>query len=129
MQSLLLGLRGVVLMVLVGLMGCSQASNFSTPMNLSLMAQPSVTDIGEILQQPRSEQQVSLQGRVTKQVPLLDAQVYELEDASGKILVLTQDQMPALGTELTIEGRLLFKSIPIEGQELGSVYVEEVKRL
>ncbi len=129
MKRLPLRLRWPILLGVVGLLGCASTGNVPIEMNLSLMAQPAVMPISEISQQPSSEQTVVLRGRVTQRVPLLETQVYELEDTSGKIWVLTREEMPQLDQELTIEGQLRFKSIPIEGQELGSVYVEEVKRL
>lgn len=127
MQPQHFALRLMPFLLLMGLWGCDR----TPPLNLKMSLIPvhsEIIPIQEISTPSSRPSTVHLQGKVTKQVPLLDAQVYELEDTSGKILVLTQQGMPPLGAELTIEGRLQFKSIPIEGQELGSSYVEEIRR-
>jgi hypothetical protein len=57
--------------------------------------------------------------------PLLGGTVYELQDSTGKIWVLTKGQAPEKGQEVTVKGTLRYKSIPIAGKEQGSVYLEE----
>uniref|UniRef100_A0ACD5GZQ3 Uncharacterized protein n=1 Tax=Desertifilum tharense IPPAS B-1220 TaxID=1781255 RepID=A0ACD5GZQ3_9CYAN len=77
----------------------------------------------------RSGATVYVRGKVVQQVPLLDARVYSIEDASGRINIWTQGAMPQIGEEITVRGKLQFKSIAVEGQEIGEVYVEEMERL
>jgi hypothetical protein len=68
---------------------------------------------------------VTLKGTVGDRAPLLGGTVYELQDATGKIWVLTKGQAPEKGQEIIVKGTLRYKSIPIAGKEQGSVYIEQ----
>lgn len=68
---------------------------------------------------------VTLKGTVGDHAPLLGGTVYELQDSTGKIWVLTTGQAPEKGQEIVVTGTLRYKSIPIAGQEQGSVYIEQ----
>lgn len=68
---------------------------------------------------------VTLKGTVGDRAPLLGGTVYELQDATGKIWVLTKGQAPEKGQEIVVKGTLRYQSIPIAGKEQGSVYVEQ----
>ncbi len=68
---------------------------------------------------------VTLKGTVGDHAPLLGGTVYELQDATGKIWVLTKEQAPEKGQEIVVKGTLRYKSIPIAGKEQGSVYLEQ----
>lgn len=127
MQSSFWAWRVVVGSLLIGLLGCSPVSQSGINMNL-LGISGNVTNISELQEQARSGSTVSVQGKVVQLVPLLEARVYSLEDESGRISVLTQGKMPQLGEELTIRGKLQYQSIPVEGQEIGEVYLEELQR-
>jgi hypothetical protein len=72
---------------------------------------------------------VYLRGQVSDRVPLLDAQVYQLEDATGKIWVLTDKATPKKGDAVYIKGIVKFEAIPVEGQEFGEAYIEEQAQL
>jgi hypothetical protein len=56
------------------------------------------------------------------------AAVYQLQDQTGKIWVLTTDASLEPGERLLVKGKVRFESIPIAGQELGEAYIEEHKR-
>ncbi|MCD8485168.1 MAG: hypothetical protein LRZ84_00025 [Desertifilum sp.] len=114
--------------LLVGLLGCSPVAQ--SGMNMNLLGMPAnVTNISELQGRSRSGATVYVRGKVVQQVPLLDARVYSIEDASGRINIWTQGAMPQIGEEITVRGKLQFKSIAVEGQEIGEVYVEEMERL
>ncbi|MGQ9870154.1 hypothetical protein [Leptodesmis sp.] len=68
---------------------------------------------------------VTLKGTVGDHAPLLGGTVYRLQDSTGKIWVLTTGQAPAKGQEIIVTGTLRYKSIPIAGQEQGSLYIEQ----
>ncbi|HAG85332.1 MAG TPA: hypothetical protein DCL61_30355 [Cyanobacteria bacterium UBA12227] len=88
-----------------------------------------VTKIGDLKPNPNAATQVYLQGKVINQAPFLKAGAYQLQDATGKIWIVTNQTLPNVGDTLVIQGKLQFKSIPLGGQELGEVYVEEQKKL
>lgn len=105
---------GFLVGVLVGLTGCS-----------------GLTTIEKVQQRPHRQwfnNQVQLRGKVVDRVPLIQAGVYQLEDPTGKIWILTTDASPQPGEQLQVKGRVRFESIPIEGMELGEAYIEEQQR-
>ena len=126
MQGRLWILRIGTGLLLIGLLGCGNLAR--SVMNFDFIQQVRITKIGEIQKQSLTTT-VYLKGNVVKKVPLLNALVYQLEDASGSILVLTQNRLIQLGDELTVKGKVHYQSIPIEGQDLGAIYIEEIERL
>ncbi|HEY9639015.1 MAG TPA: hypothetical protein V6C57_00950 [Coleofasciculaceae cyanobacterium] len=70
---------------------------------------------------------VQLQGIVGDRVPLIDAQVYQLRDATGTIWVLTQRQDVRSGAKVLVKGQVHFQDIDIpgEGQDFGEPYIQE----
>lgn len=88
-----------------------------------------VTKIGNIQQRQKTDVRVYLQGQVTNRAPFLTNGAYRLQDSSGAIWVIADQNLPNVGDELTIEGQLQYQSIPIGGQDLGEVYVLEQKQI
>jgi uncharacterized protein YdeI (BOF family) len=68
---------------------------------------------------------VYIKGTVGDRAPLLGGSAYELQDATGKVWVITKAPAPATGQELTLKGTLRYKSIPLNGKEHGGIYVEQ----
>lgn len=68
---------------------------------------------------------VYVKGKVSDRVPLIDGLVYQLQDRTGKIWVLTQRTTQPVGQQILIKGKVHYQSIPIAGQELGEAYIEE----
>jgi len=105
-------------LLLLGLWGCGNSA-----------PEIEVTNISDIPQSRSGTTTVYLKGTVIKRVPLLDAQLYQLEDASGKMWVLTTSRRPQLGDEITIAGEIRYESIPVEGLDFSEVYVWETQKL
>lgn len=100
-------------LVLMGLSGCG------------------VSSISSIHQQPQRHwfnATVELEGKVIDRVPLLGAEVYQLQDETGKIWIWTDHSSLKPGERLLVKGKVRFASIPIAGQELGEAYIEEENR-
>ncbi len=72
---------------------------------------------------------VYLKGQVSDRVPLINAQVYQLQDSTGKIWVLTNKSTPKIGDRVYIKGQVRYEKIPISGQEFGEAYIEEQQQL
>lgn len=87
------------------------------------------TDIRDIKPQQDNEATVYLQGKVTKQVPLIDWWVYQLQDSTGTIWVLTNRTGIQQGDKVLVKGKLRYHSIPLAGKDFGEVYVEEQEQL
>lgn len=89
----------------------------------------SVTHIRDIDLKQDNNATVYLQGKVTHRVPLLESQMYQLQDASGRIWVLTDQKDLQLNDEVMIKGNVRFQSIPLAGKDFGEVYVQEQQQL
>lgn len=113
---------------LAGLIGCGSMPQVSMN-SLNLSFGSNVVNIGDIKPEPDTEASVYLQGKVTKQVPLVDWWVYQLQDSTGAIWVLTDKTDWRLGDELLIQGEVHYQSIPIADREFGEIYVKVQKQL
>ena len=72
---------------------------------------------------------VYLQGQVSDRAPLINAQVYQLQDSTGKIWVLTDKATPKVGDRVYVKGQVRYEKIPIGGQDFGEAYIEEQEQL
>jgi hypothetical protein len=71
---------------------------------------------------------VYLTGKVVRLAPFLDNAAYQIEDATGKIWVVTT-QLPQSNQQINIKGKVEYQSLPIAKQELGDFYLVELERL
>ncbi len=110
---------GLELFMLANLASCGNATLSS--MNA---IGANITPIKELTPQQKNST-VYIQGKIEKHAPLLNKHVYQLNDSTGKILVLTNQSGLRVGSQIVIKGQLRYRSIPLGGQELGEVYIEE----
>lgn len=110
----------------VGLASCSGSHLGIGGINLSQLG-VSVTKISDI--KDNKQGTVYLQGQVATRAPFLEAGAYKLQDATGAIWVITKQALPNLGDQVLIKGQLQFQSIPVSGQELGEVAVQQEEEL
>ncbi|MBW4568964.1 MAG: hypothetical protein KME31_13355 [Tolypothrix carrinoi HA7290-LM1] len=83
-----------------------------------------VTPIREL--KPRQDKAtVYIQGKVNSSVPLVKQQVYQINDSTGKIWVLTNQTGWKEGQQVVVKGKVSYQSIPLAGKELGEIYLEE----
>ena len=109
--------------LIVGLLGCFSLPQYA--MNgIGLMSARAVK-IGELKPETGNGTTVRLQGKVVQQVSLAGWRMYQLQDSTGKIWVLTKRTNVRLQTPVSIEGKVYFQSIPIAGQDFGEIYIEE----
>lgn len=113
-----------------GLVGCSQ----SGPLGFGGIGfggiGGNITKIGKIQQnQNNVDATVYLQGEVITCAPFLGSGAYKLKDATGTVWVIANPTLPNVGDEVLIKGKVQFQSIPVGGQELGEVYVQEEQQL
>lgn len=88
--------------------------------------------VGQVQERPQRNwftKTVYLRGTVGDQAPLLDATLYELQDRTGKIWVLSRAEPLQPGEQVFIKGTVRYQEIEIAGQNLGDVYIEEEQRL
>ncbi|MEB3291881.1 MAG: hypothetical protein VKJ24_01850 [Synechococcales bacterium] len=94
----------------VGVNGCFPG--FSTP-------------IAEI-QRSQENSVIQVSGTVITVAPMLGQAAYEVADDRGNSLwILTKDQPPTPNSQVTVRGTLRYQSVTIEGEDLGSLYLEQ----
>lgn len=120
--------RSIGFSLLIGLMGCSSAPQSSQP-SFHPEAALSVLDFGVTkvseVQKQKTNFTVNLQGKINTQAPLLEQRAYELQDSTGSIWVVTREPLPALGTQVKVTGKVRYQEILLNGQDQGTVYVEQ----
>ncbi|MEQ9485377.1 hypothetical protein [Coleofasciculus sp. F4-SAH-05] len=112
-----------------GLVSCSNVPLLGTPNGTGSAYTVDVTAIREIQSAQTSQQVVYLQGQVISQAPFLNSGAYQLEDTTGKIWVVSNQELPKVGDRVVIRGQVQFQSIPISGQEMGEVYLQETEKI
>lgn len=118
--AILLNLQLVGWLLLLAIAGCGR------PAISELGVSPPVSAIAiRSIQAAGKDTIVTLKGTVGNRAPLLGGTAYELQDATGKIWVLTKGKAPGKGQETVVKGTLRYKSIPIAGKDQGSMYVEQ----
>ena len=113
--------------LLGGLLSCDLPQSSMNAINLR--PKVDVTNIREIKLQRDNKATVYLQGKVAKQVPLVERRVYQLQDLSGTIWVLTNQTALQQGDKVLVKGKVRYQSIPLAGKDFGEVYVEEQEQL
>lgn len=113
---------------LVGGLFCVSLVHFGLS-SIDFISGTNVINIRDINPKQDNDATVYLQGKVAHRVPLLDWQMYQLQDASGKIWVLTEQKDLQLADKVLIKGNIRYQSIPLAGKDFGEVYVQEQQQL
>jgi hypothetical protein len=106
----------------------SATATKAEPQPLSLPFGHRKSNISTLAQEHRDGQTVYVQGTVQQQAPLLEGTLYQLQDTTGSIWISTQQSPPAPGEAIAIKGTLRYKSILINGIDIGEYYLEELER-
>lgn len=114
--------------LLGGLMGCGDLTKSSLNA-LNITSGIDVTPIRDLTPKQDNDATVYLQGKVAVEVPLLKQHVYQLQDSTGTIWILTNNTTPQIGDKVLIKGQVRYQSIPLAGKEFGEVYVKEQEQL
>jgi len=87
------------------------------------LASPPTVRVQEISQQ---QSRIKVEGIVLNVIPLIDGFAYELKDETGSVWVVTGEEKPQMGDLLSVEGRVKYQDFIIDGEDQGSVYLEQV---
>ncbi len=110
---------GGISLLLGGIFGCGSLAEMNMP----------VTNIRDLQQNRANYSTIYLKGRVENQAPFLGTGAYQVRDETGSIWVFTTQGLPNKGDEILVKGEVQYKSIPLAGQDLGEVYIEEVEQV
>ncbi len=112
-----------------GLVSCSNVPLLGSPNGMGSAHTVDVTAISEIQSNQTVQEVVYLQGQVISQAPFLNSGAYQVQDTTGKIWVVSNQELPNVGDQVVIEGQVQFQSIPISGQEMGELYLQETEQI
>ena len=95
---------------------------------ISLTAcQPPQISIGQIASS-KIGKTVYLTGKVVHLAPLVGNAAYQIEDATGKIWVITPQSPPQLGQVITLKGKITYHNLSVAEQDLGEFYIVELEQ-
>ena len=124
------------LLTLFSILGCSAVGETSSPLFELNMPQPIARLISRTTpieavhtQSAPSDHPVYLRGRVQQSIPLLNGWIYQLQDDTGSIWVVTQTAAPIVGEEILIKGFANYEPILVAGEDLGEHYIEEQEQI
>ncbi|MEO1400415.1 MAG: hypothetical protein AAFV72_04070 [Cyanobacteria bacterium J06635_1] len=123
-------LPNLLMLCLVG--ACTPLADAEAPTKQeSTLSLPSIslggkaTSVETLRQDPQPNQSVELEGIVRQRVPLLEGWIYELEDETGRIWVLTEASEPALDETARVSGTVQYEQILIGDVDIGEYYIQE----
>ncbi|NEP20122.1 MAG: hypothetical protein F6J97_25105 [Leptolyngbya sp. SIO4C1] len=84
------------------------------------------TSIAALRQQPQSEQPVEIRGIIRHRAPLLDdSWIYQVDDGTDRIWVLTEQFEPELDQTVQVRGVMEYEEILIGNLDIGEYYLLE----
>lgn len=98
-------------------------ANTSVRLPTLRLANQSVVEINSITADQANET-VAVSGTVTKQVPLLEGELYQIQDDSDSLWVLSDKPSPAVGESATVEGVVRYEAIVVGEIDAGEVYLQ-----
>lgn len=124
---------GSTLVLLAG--GCSQAATVTAPQESTGLHLPSgiaqivrPTVAIQTLTSDQDNDTVQVKGTVVGQAPLLAGALYQLQDDSGTIWVLSAESAPPEATTVSVVGTVQMEAIAVEGIDISDVYLRETSR-
>ncbi len=105
------------------LSGLFLLSGCDTPLDIGV----DVTPLGTLSQEQLGNE-VTVEGVVGDRAPLLDGGAYLLQDESGEIWVISEEEVPEAGQSLRVQGTLEQREIVINQQDYGELYLQEQQR-
>ena len=85
----------------------------------------SAIKIESVRQPQKVERSVSLTGSVIQRLAIVNGWLYQIDDGTGQVWILTENVAPAVGNYVEVSGVLRYESIPINDADLGDYYLEE----
>ena len=121
--------RNKLLLLLVPMASAVGCANLPLGITLPGGYNVPIQEIETIQQEEKIGKTVYIQGEVKQQAPFLSRGAYKLQDQTGAIWITTEQNLPTVGQEIVIKGQVNYQSIPIDEQDWGEVYIEELRQL
>lgn len=114
---------------------CSASQEASSPIRGVFSSLPKMevlrgTQPIELLTNTPAETGVNnIKGTVVQHVPLVEQWLYQIDDASGSLWVLTSVDPPAVGSQVLIKAQVQYERILLSGSDIGEHYAQELERV
>lgn len=91
---------------------------------------PRQTTISRILADPAEfhDKDVALRGNVTQSFGVLGQGVYEIDDGTGKLWILTEEGVPSKGARVEVAGRVISAGVTFAGRNFATALREKKRR-
>ena len=119
---------------LMGLMlsGCTVSEVGTSPPNADLprllpairLSNRSVVTI-DSLDADNTDDTVAIAGTIAARVALLEGWLYQVQDETGRVWVLSNSTKPEVGQSATVEGVVRYEAIVVDEIDAGEIYLEE----
>ena len=110
------------------LTAASKADQESTAPGVQLptvrLARQPVVSI-DSLQVDQAGETVAIAGRVAQRSPLLEGWLYQVQDETGSLWVVTRTSVPEVGQPAIVEGTVQHEAIVVDGIDSSELYLEE----
>ena len=93
------------------------------PPTVRLTRQPIVSI--DSLQVDQAGETVAIAGSVAQRSPLLEGWLYQVQDETGRLWVITRTSAPEVGQPAIVEGTVQHEAIVVEGIDRSELYLEE----
>ncbi len=77
------------------------------------------------LKADQADETVAIAGNVAQRVALLEGWLYQVQDETGRLWVVTSGAEPEVGQATVVEGIVRYEAIVVEGVDAGELYLEE----
>ena len=118
-------LVGLGMSIMTFCMACQAPSGSQVPI---ISLPKSTVKIDSLRQPQRVDRTVSITGSVTQRLAILNGSLYQVDDGTGQVWILTEAAAPAVGEQVYVDGLLQYEAILINDVDLGDYYLEEKER-
>lgn len=100
----------------------SSSSGITLP---SLPFGQSITALSRIKEQPEAGKTYAIEGTVQRRVAILNGWLYQIQDETGHLWIMTQTSTPTVGDSARVTGILQYEQILIGETDIGEYYLQE----
>jgi hypothetical protein len=112
---------GIIPLLLLILLGWNKVINLD-------ISSLDIVYVSQLKEDFRKFQKVKIDGQVIKIIPLVGSFAYQIQDNTGEIWVVTENEPPQINQKLVIDGTLQYQDVAIGAKNFGDFYILESKK-
>ncbi|WP_160299512.1 hypothetical protein [Leptolyngbya iicbica] len=106
--------------------GQPESAGVHLPSGIAQLVRPTVAI--QSLTAEQTNETVHIEGTVVQQAPLLTGGLYQVQDDSGTVWVLSNESVPAVAATVNVVGIVEVEAIAVEGIDISDFYLRETSR-